>query len=214
MIAVCNPTSAFSSNAEYHAAFLKMLPAIRRAARISFRKAGPELRDDLVSEAIARAYMFFAALVQRGQLDRALPTPLARYAIAQVRSGRRVGNRLRIRDVLSPYAQFQKRFDVERLDSFDDQDNCWREVLLEDKRATPAEIAICRIDFAAWLRSLRAKVRKVALALARGETTKAVAKMFGVTPARISQIRAWLKKSWEAFHGEETIRKRLQPAAA
>jgi hypothetical protein len=214
MIAICDPQSAISSKADNHAAFLKLLPAIRRAAQISFRKAGPELRDDMVSEVIARAYVGFAALAERGQLERALPTPLARYAIAQVRAGRRVGSRLRIRDVMSQYAQFQKCFVVERLDKFDDEENCWEQLVVEDRRATPADVAICRIDFAAWLRSLGARIRKIALALARGETTTTVAKMFNVTAARISQLREWLKKSWEAFHGEGVIRKRLRRGIA
>ncbi len=214
MLTICQPQSAGSPKAEEQAAFLKMLPAIRRAALISFRGFDAELREDLTSEVIARAYLFFAALAKRGQLDRALPTPLAHFAIGQVRAGRRVGSRLTVRDVLSRHARHQKGFDVERLDYFDDQEDCWREVLLEDKRATPADIAICRLDFAAWLRTLKAKIRKVALALACGETTTAVAKMFGLTPARISQIRAWLRESWEAFQGESTIRKRLRPVAA
>jgi hypothetical protein len=201
MLAVCESQPNSSSQANQQA-FLKMLPTICRAVRISFGKIGAEALDELTSEVVAGAYVLFTSLAKRGRLDLALPTPLAKYAIAQVRTGRRVGNRLRIGDVMSPYAQFQKGFDVERLDSYDDQDGCWREVLLEDKRATPAEVAICRIDFAAWLRTLKAKIRKVALALARGETTQAVAKMFHLSPARISQIRQWLKKSWEAFHGE------------
>jgi hypothetical protein len=202
MIAVCDAQSAINSKAENHAAFLKMLPAIRRAAQISFRKADQELRDELISEVVARAYVGFAALAERGQLDRAMPTPLARYAIAQVRTGRRVGNRLRIRDLLSNYAQYRKNFIVERIDYFDDLENCWEQLVVEDRRATPADVAICRIDFAAWLHSLGARVREIALALARGETTSAVAKMFGVTAARISQLREWLRKSWEAFQGE------------
>ena len=69
---------------------------------------------------------------------------------------------------------------------------------MEDKRATPADVAAWRIDFAEWLRRLTARLRKIALALAAGETTTAAAAMFGVSPARISQIRELLKKSWEA----------------
>src|SRR5450631_4307334 len=124
-----------------HAAFLSMLPAIRRTAQISFRKVRPELRDELIEEVVANCYVAYARLIERGQADRALPSPLARFAIAQVRVGRRVGNRLRIRDALSSYAQFQKGFQVERLDSFDDEEDCWQQVLIEDKRATPAEVA-------------------------------------------------------------------------
>jgi hypothetical protein len=52
---------------------------------------------------------------------------------------------------------------------------------VENKRATPADIAACRIDFTAWLRLLPTVRRKIALALASGETTCAAAKKFGVT---------------------------------
>ena len=158
--------------------------------------------------------MAYARLIERGQADRALPSPLARFAIAQVRAGRRVGNRLRISDVLSNNAQYQKGFQVEALDQFDEEEECWQQVLIDDKRATPADVAACRIDFAEWLRRLTARLRKIALALGSGETTKDAAKQFGLSPARISQLREWLRKSWEAFQGEAVISGRLQPAAA
>ena len=136
-----------------------MLPTIRRQAQICLRKIRPELRQDLIEEVIANCYVAFARLVERGKQDVAFPTALARYALAQVRTGRRVGSRLRIRDVLSHYAQFQKRFTVERLDYYDEEEECWQEVVVEDKRATPAEIAACRIDFASWLRLLPSRHR-------------------------------------------------------
>jgi transposase-like protein len=47
-----------------------------------------------------------------------------------------------------------------------------------------------------------ARLRKIALTLARGESTSEAAKKFGVTPARVSQLRLWLKESWEQFQGE------------
>jgi hypothetical protein len=156
----------------------------------------------------------YARLVERGQADRAAPSPLARFAIVQVRVGRRVGNRLRICDVLSNYSQFKNGFQVERLDSFDEEEDCWQEVVVEDKRATPAEIAACRIDFAEWLRRLTVRLRKIALALAAGEMTKGAAERFGLSPARISQLREGLKKSWEVFQGDGETGGRPQPAAA
>ncbi len=194
------PKSKCKASAQ-HAAFLAMLPAIRRSAQVAFRKLPPELRHDLIEEVVANSYVAFARLVERGHADRALPTPLARFAITQIRVGRRVGSRLRIGDALSTYAQYRKQFFVERLDHFSEEKGCWGEILVEDKRATPADVAACRIDFTEWLRRLTARLRKIALALAAGETTSAAAKMFGVTPARISQIRDLLRKSWEAFQG-------------
>ena len=187
---------------ESQAAFLQMLPIIRRSAQIAFRKVPPELKHDLIQEAVANSFVAFTRLVERGKADRALASPLARYAIAQVRVGRRVGNRLRISDVLSQYAQFRKQFVVERIDVFQDEEGAWTQMLVEDRRAGPAEIAACRIDFADWLRRLTARLRRIALALASGQTTAAVAKMVGVSPARISQIRELLKKNWETFQGE------------
>ena len=126
MIAVNEPQYTTSTKPDSHAAFLAMLPAIRRTAQISFRKVRPELRGELIEEVVANAFCGFARLVERGQADRALPSPLARFAIAQVRVGRRVGNHLRIRDVLSNYAQYQKGFQVEALDEYDVEEDCWQ----------------------------------------------------------------------------------------
>jgi hypothetical protein len=214
MIATTEPQSATSTKLTSHAAFLVMLPAIRRTAQITFRKVRPELRDELIEEVVANCFVAYARLVERGQADRALPSPLARFAIAQVRAGRRIGSRLRIRDVLSNYAQFKNGFQVERLDSFDEEEDCWQEVVVEDKRATPADVAACRLDFAEWLCRLTVRLRKIALALAAGETTKGAAERFGLSPARISQLRDGLKKNWEAFQGDAEIARHPQPAAA
>jgi hypothetical protein len=211
---VNEPHYSNSTKPDSHAAFLAMLPAIRRTAQISFRKVRPELRGELIEEVIANSFVAYARLVERGQADRALPSPLARFAIAQVRAGRRVGNRLRISDALTSYAQYRKQFSVEPLDQYDEEEECWQQVLIEDKRATPADVAACRIDFAEWLRRLTARLRKIALALASGETTKAVAEMFNLSPARISQHREWLRRNWLAFQGEAEIGGRPQPAAA
>jgi hypothetical protein len=214
MIAAIRNQESKTETPANHAAFVAMLPIIRRAAQIAFRKIRPELRNDLIEEVVANSFVAYVRLVERGQADRAFASPLARFAIAQVRAGRRVGNRLRISDALSSYAQYRKQFFVDRLDQFDEEEDCWQQILIEDKRATPAEVAACRIDFAEWLRRLTARLRKIALALASGETTKGAAEKFGLSPARISQLREWLRKSWEAFQGEAEIGGRPQPAVA
>src|SRR5215471_3827939 len=99
-----------SRMAAWHADFLAILPAIRRHARISFRNATPELRQELVQETIANSLANYARLLELGKPDIAFPSALARYAVAQVRAGRTVGNRLRIGDVLAEIAQHKKGF--------------------------------------------------------------------------------------------------------
>jgi hypothetical protein len=179
-----------------------MLPVIRQQVQFAFRWVSPELREEMIATAIASCTIAFARLVEQGKQDLAYPSVLAKFGVLRARAGRRVGARLRTGDVFSEHAQRRKGFFVHRLDHFDREESLWREILIEDHRAGPAEIAACRIDFASWLRLLSPRLRKIALTLAGGETTSAAAKKFGVTPARVSQLRLWLKESWEQFQGE------------
>ncbi|MEX1223712.1 MAG: hypothetical protein WEA31_04110 [Pirellulales bacterium] len=69
-------------------------------------------------------------------------------------TGRRVGARLNVRDISSPHSQLAHDIYQVRLDRFNSKTGDWHEVLVEDRRASPADIAAVRIDFAAWLRAL------------------------------------------------------------
>jgi hypothetical protein len=155
-----------------------------------------------VAEVIAKSFVAFARLVARGEPERAHTSALARFAIAQTFSGRRVGGRLRVRDVLSPYAQRRKRLRVTRLDEYDEEARVWREIFVRDLSPSPAALAASRIDFADWLDRLPSFVRRIALSLASGETTSEAAKLFRLSPGRISQIRRWLWESWQTFQGD------------
>jgi hypothetical protein len=214
MIASIKRPKSKSQVPAWHSEFLGMLPAIRRQAQISFRYLPPESREELVAAVIANCLVAFARLVQLGKQDLAYPSALARYGVAQVRAGRRVGARLRNCDALSEHAQRRKGFVVHRLDHFDCEESQWEEIVVEDHRAGPAEIAACRIDFSNWLRLLPARLRKIALTLAGGETTSEAAKKFGVTAARISQLRLWLKENWSRFQGEADVEEQARLAVA
>ena len=132
----------------WHEGFLQMVPVIHRYAQRAFARLSAEARDDAVQEVLASAMVAYARLFERGKTEVAYPSVLAGYAVAQYRSGRRLGCRMNCKDVLSPYAQRKKSLHVERLDHDGDEDSGWREVLVEDKHAGPAETAACRIDFA------------------------------------------------------------------
>jgi len=185
-----------------YAKFLALLPAIREQACFAFRTEKPERRQELIAEVVANCWVAFVRLVERGLLEVVYPTPLAQYAIKQVRDGRRVGASLNVLDVGSEYAQQAKHFTVERLDRYDAEEDEWREVLLEDRKAGPAETAAARIDIADWFDSLPRKKRRIAATLATGETTKLAARKFGVSAGRISQTRRELQQAWQDFQGE------------
>ena len=138
----------------WHGQFLAMMPAIDMYARDAFRKLRPDTREEMVQETLANAFVAFERLVQLDKADLAFASVLARYGVLQVRRGRRVGNRRNINDVTSQYAQFRKRVVVEQLDEQIGRTGHWRDVVLEDRRATPADTAAFRIDFADWLKRL------------------------------------------------------------
>ncbi len=182
--------------------FEELLPVIRDQAGFAFRFFPLSEREELVAETVANAYCAYQRLVDRGKADLAYAGPLAMYAVRQVRAGRRVGTKMNVRDMMSEYCRARKGVKVERLDRYDRQETEWRQVVVEDGRCGPAQIAATRIDFAAWLKTLPRRLRRIALTLAAGETTHATAHEFQVSPGRISQIRGELKQAWETFQGE------------
>ena len=202
MIARPKTTPRTSAALAITARFLAMLPTIQEQARFAFRSEPPERRQDLIAEVVANCWVAFVRLVERGLIEIVYPTPLAAFAIKQVRDGRRVGARLNCRDVSSCYAQRAKRFTVERLDRFDEEDEAWHEVVVEDRHAGPAATAAARIDIADWFDRLPTKKRRIAATLATGETTKRTARRFNVSPGRISQMRRELHESWQSLQGE------------
>ena len=198
MIAFVGATRAENISNPGPSAFEPLLPSIERFAWYAFRKIQPSRRADLVAEVIANAYVAFVRLVKRGLAALVYPTALAKFAVKQVRDGRRVGNRRTARDVMSEYAQARRALVVESLEQIKFKPP-WEEQLLADRHATPAELVACKLDFRAWLGRLSALKRQVALRLAAGDTTQEAARHFQVSQARISQLRRELRANWEAF---------------
>jgi len=150
MIAPAKPSPRERDARASNERFLEMLPVIRRYARMAFQDRDPEARGEKVQETIANAFVAFCRLVKQGKGDLAYPTPLAMYAIRQVKPGRHVGSKLNVCDVSSTHRQLRKGVHVLRLDHFDKDAQEWKEILIEDHRAGPAEIVAVRIDFGAW----------------------------------------------------------------
>jgi hypothetical protein len=207
MIAIAKPspgaTTTDSTNAEanWQDRFADMLPGIRRHIRFAFRHLDAESRQEAAQEAIAFAFLAYSRLAQLGKTDLAYPSALARFAVSRVRSGRSIGRPLNVDDVMSVWCQSRRKFQVDQLDQHDGLGD-WHEIVVEDRRAGPAETAAARLDVAAWLRTLPQHHQRIAQTLATGETTTATAKLFNVSAARISQVRRQLYEAWQTFQGE------------
>ena len=147
--------------------------------------------------------MTLRRLADRGKLHRAFATPLADFAIRQIRAGRRVGGRLNVRDVTSRHCQLRKHVCMQRLDRYNWRKHEWREIVVEDRHAGPDHVVMVRLDFAAWLGSLPTRNRRIAEMLAGGAAGKDVARRFGISPGRVSQLRGELREHWQCFRGEQ-----------
>ena len=172
--------ACFEKKSKWQERFVALLPMILRYVTPAFRTLSPDAKTEAIQECVANACVAYARLVERGKESLAFATVLARYAIAQVRTGRRVGGHLNVKDVTSGYAQYRKRFNVGRLDRYDPVEGCWREAVVEDYRTPVADQACFRLDFPAWLETLPPRDRNIARALAKGGRTTDVARRFGV----------------------------------
>ena len=193
----------------WHKAFMVLLPRICYYARFAFRGLDPESKQEAVQSVVCGAMAAYVRLVELGKADIAYAAPLAIYAIRQYRDGRRLGSRLNVLDISSTYCQARKGVVMERLDKYDAEEECWQEILIEDKTVSPAELAASRIDFPSWLAMLKRRDRRIAEFLALGNRTSEASRKFGVSEGRVSQLRRELAENWRRFVGEQPA-----PAAA
>jgi len=193
--------------------FLTILPRIRTHAGIYFRHVKCCVKkSDLIAEVLALAWKWFVRLAQRGKDATQYPSVLATFAARAVNAGRRLCGQLKAKDVLSERAQQRHGFRVEQLpistrtcheelngvhgqrhlDAFEER--------LQDNTMTPPdEQAAFRIDFPAWLRTRTERDRRIIADMAVGERTPHLARRFGISPARVSQLRREYHEDWTRF---------------
>jgi hypothetical protein len=201
----CSALQASSKELDRDAKFLAMLPRIRRRAAYYLRRLPRKDRAEAIEDVVASSFVSYVRLTERGKSDMAYAGPLARYSACQYLSGRRVGSPLNGHDISSDYCQRQMKIMVEQLDRFDEPTREWEQLVVEDRHSTPADVAATRIDFGAWLESLPERTRRVAETLATGEATSRVARMFGCSASRISQLRRELYHAWLVYTGEAAM---------
>ena len=77
---------------------------------------------------------------------------------------------------------------------------------LADNRQSPVPVQVqFRTDFADWTQRLPARKQQILKQLAIGERTEDVARSFGVSSARISQMRGELRQDYLHFLSESTV---------
>jgi hypothetical protein len=188
-----------------HAAFLSLLPRIELHGRVYFRDvASPELREELIAEMVALCWQWFVRLLSQGKDPHEFPSALASYAARAVQSGRKFCGQEPAKEVLSPLAQARHGFVVA---SIPDGSALGGDVFAEalrDNTLTPVpEQVSFRLDFPAWRATWSERDRRVIDDLMRGERTQDVAGRYGLSPARVSQLRREFFADWCRFCGDD-----------
>jgi hypothetical protein len=181
-------------------AFLAILPVIRSVARLRVRHLRClDQRDDVICEVVAVAWKWHLGLFARGRNPADFTVPFAQLAVRAVVCGRRLCGRAPVRDVMSGSCQRRHGFLVAMFPHGPAWPDAFTDALADNTRSPVPDQAQFRIDFADWVRRLPPRRRRVLERLAAGHRTSEVARTFGVSPARIAQIRGALRRDYLRF---------------
>lgn len=154
------------------------LRAAQRRARLVF--ADWPNREELIADAVSTAWELLLTAPPV-----ATPSSIACYATRRVKIGRQFQERQRSITGPNP-RQLDKPTRNELADVLTHSND-------------PAVIVQVRLDFAAWHELLTAREQEMLVAFLNGERTKDLATLYGITNARVSQIRRELMEHWAAF---------------
>ena len=195
MIAISNEYPQHST--DWQSGFMTLLPEIKQRLRQAFWQRDAAAREEAISDGVVLCLLAYLRLHEQGRAETVTASNLAWYAAKQIRSGRSAGCRLNSKEPLAVYAQQRRGIRVEHLHANNPEDHEWIDALVQDQRSTVLDHVAARMDVAAWLMTLCRRTRRIAADLAKGCTTSETASKYGVSSARISQLRRELKDSWE-----------------
>jgi DNA-directed RNA polymerase specialized sigma24 family protein len=190
-----------------HARFSALLPRVERHARFAFRAIRcPASRDDAVQEALGLAWREFLRLDRRGIDPARFPRLFARRLVGSVNGGRRTARQDRRNDLLSPRCHLRRGVTLVALGAWPDEAfGPWRESLTDDLKTPVPEQVAFRLDFPAWVRTLKPRCRRMVLDLAAGVRASRVARKYGITLQYLCRLRRALSRHWQAFRDDRPL---------
>jgi hypothetical protein len=165
-----------------------------------------EAKFEAYAETVALAWMWFIRLAKQGKHPEHFVSAIASYAARAVRSGRRLCGQEKSKDPLSSRAQVQGGFTVSPIPDWSSLNGSPFDEALHDNRDTPVLDQVCfRLDFPAWLCTRTSRDRKIIRTLMTGEKPVALARRFGLSEGRLSQLRQEYRQDWRSFCGEAAV---------
>ena len=163
--------------------FLLILPEVGRLLRWCFRYEGVEKREELVQDALCRAWQMYTAAYLRGKKLRA--HGLAWYAWLGAKSGRRFC--------------WESKRSVGQWESLNGMD--LDELLAADwhERWPVADAVAFRLDWSEFVCRCSAQDARAVGLLALGHKRSEAAAMLGVSPAWVTQHMGRVHENWQEF---------------
>ena len=206
---MCIPDGQLNS---IHDRFLALLPKIETHGKVVFRQLHPSNKEEVLQEMRALAWKWFLRLTQRGKDAAQFLSTFNTFLAYAIRNGRRITGNEKAKDVLCRSTQRRHGFTVQPLPtcraSFEQlysevhgqRDHDAFEERLKDNTMTPVpEQAAFRIDWPAWLQTRGQRDRRMIGDLLEGQQGKEVSRKFGISPARLSQLRRAFRADWVRY---------------
>ena len=186
------------------AGFLAILPRVEQVARCCFRWLRcNDRRQECISETVALCWLWHRRLELKGRDSSTFVIAMAHLAVKAVKSGRRLCGQERANDVMSPVCQHRGGFLVSEFGEKSPALGCAIREALRDNTETPVSDQVqFRVDFPDWRSTLDDRRQRIVDAMMEGRSTSEVAKRFGVTPGRVSQLRREFHDGYAAFCGD------------
>jgi hypothetical protein len=160
-------------------------------------------RQEFISETVALCWLWHRRLERAGRDSSPLIFAMTYFAARAVKSGRRLCGQESARDVMSPVCQHRRGF---RVGEFQDDSASPRdllsEALRENTRTPTYDQAEFRVDFANWRSRLDSRRQRLVDALMKSCSTSEVARQFGMSQGRVSQLRREFHDGYSAFCGQ------------
>jgi hypothetical protein len=188
-------------------AFVALLPKVEQVARWYFRSLRcADRKQDFVFETVAICWLWHRRLATNGRDSCAFIGTMSFLAAKSVYCGRRLCGQEKANDVLSTVCQRRRGFVAGNIDySGHAASKFIDEALCDNTRTSVVDQVQFRVDFPDWVSGLDDRRQRIVYALMEGRSTSEVANKFGMSAARVSQLRREFYEDYTAFCGEPLI---------
>ena len=184
----------------------EIVPRIQAAVPRWVKKVGAEDDGELIQDGVAQAAMTIESCEARGQPLYA--SSIAYFAVQRLKSGRR-SNYAGRADVLSPAAQLDGRSVMSSMDEPKPSDVEGENLTLHDvlgrSEADPAEQAARELDWEPLLAELDDRKLAILRTVAEGGALNRLAKRFGISNPRITQLKSELARQIKERLGDNVL---------